>query len=96
MIGKRAFAILLLTVGVTGGFNTSEACTNVLVTKGASVDGSTIISYSADSHDLYGELYYWPGREWPEGEMLNVYEWDTGKYLGQIHRQGRPILLLAI
>jgi len=84
MIGKRAFAILLLTVGVTGGFNTSEACTNVLVTKGASVDGSTIISYSADSHDLYGELYYWPGREWPEGEMLNVYEWDTGKYLGQI------------
>lgn len=84
MIGKRAFAILLLTVGVTGGYNTSEACTNVLVTKGASVDGSTIISYSADSHDLYGELYYWPGREWPEGEMLNVYEWDTGKYLGQI------------
>lgn len=84
MIGKRAFAILLLTVGVTGGFNTSEACTNVLVTKGASVDGSTIVSYSADSHDLYGELYYWPGREWPEGEMLNVYEWDTGKYLGQI------------
>lgn len=84
MIGKRAFAILLLTVGVTGGFNTSEACTNVLVTKGASVDGSTIISYSADSHDLYGELYYWPGREWPEGEMLNVYDWDTGKYLGQI------------
>ncbi len=84
MIGKRTFAILLLTAGVMGGFNTSEACTNVLVTKGASVDGSTIISYSADSHDLYGELYYWPGREWPEGEMLNVYEWDTGKYLGQI------------
>ncbi len=59
-------------------------CTNYLVTKGASVDGSTMITYAADSHVLYGELYYWPPGEHPEGTMLEVYEWDTGKYLGKI------------
>ncbi|MCF8367462.1 MAG: C69 family dipeptidase [Bacteroidales bacterium] len=60
------------------------ACTNFLVTKGASVDGSTLISYAADSHVLYGELYHWPAASYPEGAMLDVYEWDTGKFLGQI------------
>ncbi len=62
----------------------TKACTNYLVTKGASVDGSTMISYNADSHVLYGELYHWPAQKWPEGSMLNIYEWDTGKLLGQI------------
>ena len=60
------------------------SCTNVIITKNASFDGSTIVSYSADSHDLYGELYHWPAKTYPAGEMLNIYEWDTGKYLGQI------------
>jgi dipeptidase len=62
----------------------SLACTNFLVTKGASKDGSVMITYSADSHTLYGELYHWPAATWPAGSMLNVYEWDTGKFLGQI------------
>ena len=65
-----------------------QACTNFLITKGASSDGSTMISYSADSHVLYGELYHWPAAEWDEGAMLEVHEWDTGKHLGQI-RQAR-------
>lgn len=60
------------------------ACTNFLVTKGASTDGSTFISYAADSHVLFGELYFWPAADYPEGSMLKVYEWDTGKYLGEI------------
>ncbi len=60
------------------------ACTNILVTKGASVDGSCMISYAADSHTLFGELYFHPASTWPEGAMLDIYEWDTGKYLGQI------------
>ena len=60
------------------------ACTNYLVTKGASKDGSTMISYAADSHVLYGELYHWPAQKWPAGSMLDVYEWDTGKFLGKI------------
>ena len=60
------------------------ACTNYLVTKGASADGSTMITYAADSHVLYGELYYSaPGRHAP-GTLRDVYEWDTGKYLGKI------------
>ena len=41
----------------------SKACTNYLITKGASVDGSTMISYSADSHVLYGELYHWAAQK---------------------------------
>ena len=62
------------------------ACTNYLVTKGASKDGSTMVSYAADSHVLFGELYHWPAQKWPEGSMLKVYEWDTGKYLGEINK----------
>jgi len=67
----------------------SLACTNYLVTKGASVDGSTMITYAADSHVLYGELYHWNAGEHPEGTMIDVYEWDTGKYLGKIKQAPR-------
>ena len=62
----------------------AQACTNFLVTRGASVDGSTMITYAADSHYLYGELYHWPAASYAPGTLLKVYEWDTGKYLGQI------------
>lgn len=61
-----------------------EACTNILVTRGASADGSCMVSYAADSHQLFGELYYRPAADWEKGAMLNIYEWDTAKYLGQI------------
>jgi dipeptidase len=60
------------------------ACTNFLITKGASADGSVIISYTADSHTLYGELYFKPAKDYPDGTMVDVYEWDTGKLLGKI------------
>jgi dipeptidase len=63
-----------------------SACTNFLVTKGASSDGSTFITYAADSHVLYGELYYSPAARYLPGTMLDIYEWDTGKYLGQIEQ----------
>ncbi len=66
--------------------NSSYACTNFLVTKKASTDGSTFISYAADSHQLYGALYFWPAADWAAGTMINVYEWDTGKYLGEIEQ----------
>ena len=46
----------------------SQACTNVLVTKGASTDGSNMVSYAADSHQLYGELYYAPAGVWQPGD----------------------------
>ena len=63
-------------------------CTNLIVTKGASRDGSTMITYSADSFTFYGELFHFPAAVYPEGTMLDVYEWDTGKFLGRI-RQAR-------
>jgi len=59
-------------------------CTNFLVTRGASADGSTMITYSADSHVLFGELYYRPAADFPAGAMVDVNEWDTGEFLGKI------------
>lgn len=60
------------------------SCTNLIAGKQATVDGSTMITYAADSYGLYGALYHYPARTYPEGTMLNVYEWDTGKHLGKI------------
>ncbi|MBN2861831.1 MAG: C69 family dipeptidase [Bacteroidales bacterium] len=81
---KLILLTTLLTAFITG--LNSIACTNFLITKGASVTGSTMISYSADSHVLYGELYYWPARDYPAGTMLDVYEWDTQKFMGRIRQ----------
>ena len=64
----------------------AQACTNILLARGATADGSTIITYSADSHDLYGELYYTAPATHPPGAMRDVHEWDTGDYLGQIRQ----------
>ncbi len=75
--------LLLMMLMIT---EKSYACTNFLVTKGASKDGSTMITYSADSHVLYGELYFWPAMKYKSGTMVDVYEWDTGKFLGAIEQ----------
>jgi len=66
------------------GLQSSLACTNFLITKGASVDGSTMITYAADSHTLYGELYYQPAMDYTADAMRDITEWDTGKFLGRI------------
>jgi dipeptidase len=79
---KKISLILLVLLSI-GVFH-SMACTNFLVTKGASVDGSVMITYAADSHVLYGELYHRPAADWPKGAMAEINEWDTGKYLGKI------------
>ncbi|MCK5825384.1 MAG: C69 family dipeptidase, partial [Ichthyobacteriaceae bacterium] len=81
---NRFFALMALLISFSFIANKTEACTNYLITKGASKDGSVMISYAADSHVLYGELYHWSAKKWPEGSMLKVYDWDTGKYLGEI------------
>ncbi len=77
------FALILLWVCVSV-IHQTFACTNFLFTKSTTKDGSTAITYAADSHVLYGELYYWPATDWPAGSMVDIYEWDTGKFLGQI------------
>ncbi len=61
----------------------SSACTNFIVTRGASTDSSVMVSYAADSHQLYGCLYhYMPSRR--AARTMPVYEWDTGRYIGDI------------
>lgn len=78
--------MLVLLFSLFASNQKSNACTNFLITKGATKDGSSMISYSADSHVLYGELYYWPEMSYKPGTLLDIYEWDTGKYLGQIEQ----------
>ena len=82
---KRKFGFLCaVLLGIAVATPKAEACTNLIVAKGASTDGSVIISYSADSHTLYGELYHWAARDWAEGTMRPIIEWDTNKPLGFI------------
>ncbi|MEN6618219.1 MAG: C69 family dipeptidase [Rikenellaceae bacterium] len=61
-----------------------EACTNLLITKGASQNGSSMVSYSADSHTRYGVLVHYPAQKYPKGTMVKIYEWGKGRYLGEI------------
>jgi len=74
----------ILFVAFITAWTYSNACTNFLAGKNATVDGSTLISYSADSYFLFGALYHYPAANYPPGAMLDIHEWDTGKYLGQI------------
>ncbi|MZQ48317.1 MAG: dipeptidase [Bacteroidales bacterium] len=84
---KKSVMFILIFLALSGLHkHTANACTNFIVTRGASAKGSTMITYSADSHVLYGELYYWPAKTYPEGAMLDVYEWDTRRYLGKIRQ----------
>jgi dipeptidase len=84
-MNKKALLIsTMVFVVVIVNYQISNGCTNFLVTKGASADGSTMITYAADSHTLYGELYFQPAKDYPAGAMRDIYEWDTGKFLGKI------------
>ena len=74
---KRIYVILALCSAWVAGM----ACTNFLVGKEASVDGSTMVSYAADSFALYGFLYHSPAADYAEGAVREVKDWDTGKPL---------------
>jgi len=78
MVRVLVIALLLLLPSA------ASPCTNFLVTRAASADGSTLITYAADSHELYGELYYTPPGLHQAGEMVDVIEWDTGRFIGRI------------
>lgn len=80
---KRFFTPVLVAIMALCHAET-DACTNILVSKGASADGSTMVTYSADSHQLYGCLYFRPAKKYGAGTMMPVYEWDTGRYIGEI------------
>ena len=80
---NKYIVVLILSFLIIINYKT-DACTNFLVGKKASVDGSTIVSYNADSYTLYGELYHYPAKKYTIGQKLRVNDWDTGKYLGDI------------
>ncbi len=81
---RKPSALLALAATLALAAPDAPACTNILVTKGASADGSTMITYAADSHELYGELYFTPAGAHTFGAMREIVEWDTGKTLGRI------------
>jgi len=70
-------------------FTFATACTNLIVGKKASTDGSIFVSYNADSYGMYGTMYRHIGGLHAKGEMRKVYEWDTNKYLGEIAQAER-------
>ena len=81
---RNLILCLLLAIPALLLTSKSDACTNVIVTRGASKDGSCMVSYAADSHWLYGELYFHKAAKWAPGSMLKIIEWDTYKPLGEI------------
>ncbi len=80
----KAKLLAIFTFILAFSLNNARACTNFLISKGATADGSVIVSYAADSHTLFGELYFYPAADWPVGSKLDIYDWDSGKLLGQI------------
>ena len=75
---KYIIAAVLLSV-ISIQYSAVSACTNFLVGKDASVDGSTMISYAADSYGMYGFLHFSPAVDYPEGAVREVTDWDTGR-----------------
>ena len=75
---------LILTIAATLGITVAFACTNLIVTKGASANGSNMCTYAADSHQLYGTLHYSTAADFPAGAMREIIDWDSGKRLGEI------------
>lgn len=80
---KYIVAAMLLSV-ISIQYSVISACTNLLVGKDASADGSTMISYAADSYGMFGFLHFVPAADWPEGAMREVKDWDTGRPQGFI------------
>ena len=79
---NKLLTTFLLAAVMTG--IEAEACTSLIASRGATADGSTMITYAADSHTLYGELYNQPAADHEKGAMRKIFDWDTGAYRGEI------------
>jgi dipeptidase len=80
----RKTTIFFFLILAASGIQFSKACTNILVSKGASKDGSVMISYNADAGAFMEPLYWSEAADYKAGDSLAIYEWDTGKYMGKI------------
>ena len=80
---KSLLKVLVASAALLGSLE-ARPCTNVIISRGASKDGSVLVSYAADSHTLYGELYYKPAKDWKKGSTIQIFDWDTQRPLAQI------------
>ena len=85
---KRKKICLILMMWVVSAVS-MLACTNIIVGKGASADGSVFVSYNADAYGMFGNIYHHLGGVHQKGEMRKVYEWDTNKFLCEIPQAER-------
>ena len=81
---NKIFASALMAVAMLGSVSEAEACSNFIVGKKASVDGSVMCSYSADDYGMFQYLCHYPAAKHAKGEMRKIYDWDTNKYHGEI------------
>ena len=77
---KKVFSTLFL-LGIVAY---SYACTNFIVGKKASTDGSVICTYNADDYGMFQNLCHYPAAKHAKGEMRAIYDWDTNEYHGEI------------
>ena len=82
MANRFISVILILTI--TSGISNVLACTNLIVTRGASIDQSVMITYAADSHTRYGAMAFYPAADHQPGDLCEVYHYENGKLLGTI------------
>lgn len=91
----KIIAILIFGIILTYSNINLNACTNFLITKGASVDGSSMITYAADAGGFMEPLFFLPAADHKEGDMLEVHDWDTGKLLGKIKQISRTYRVIG-
>jgi dipeptidase len=80
---KKTFSFILIFI-LTLGISVSIACTNLIVTRGASSDKSVMITYAADSHTRYGAMAFYPAADHKTGDLCEVFHYENGKLLGTI------------
>ena len=81
---NKIFASALMAVAMMGCVSEAEACSNFIVGKKASVDGSVMCSYSADDYGMFQYLCHYPAAKHAKGEMRKIFDWDSNKYYGEI------------
>ena len=81
---NKIVASALMAVAMLGSVSEAEACSNFIVGKKASVDGSVMCSYSADDYGMFQYLCHYPAAKHAKGEMRKIFDWDSNKYYGEI------------
>ena len=81
---NKIFASAIMAVAMLGSVSEAEACSNFIVGKKASVDGSVMCSYSADDYGMFQYLCHYPAAKHAKGEMRKIFDWDSNKYHGEI------------